>query len=567
MASFSDRAISYAESVLSGDTIACRWVRLAATRFLDDLSTAKKRGLIWDREAVERFCTFAELMPHIKGHWSSPTIELQDWQVFHYANVLGWKWARGPHEGRRRFRTSYKEIARKNGKSTDSATLGLYLLALDGEEGAEVYSAAVTRDQAKVVWSMAHAMTRKVEAFRDRFGVDTQAHSIFQLHTNSKFVSLSSDQDSLEGLNIHCGIVDELHAHKNRAVFDVLASARGARTQPLLWIITTAGDDQAGICYEQRTYTAKILEGKAEDDSFFGIIYTLDEKDDWQDESVWPKANPFLIGAPEADAEILWLDLRAEAAKARELASAQNNFRTKRMNEWVQADVAWMNMVWWDSPACAKPTLLEDFAGADCMGGIDLASRLDLAAAAFVFRDGNDYYPFLRYYLPEQGVLDRASTSAAHYLGWVREGRIVLTPGDVTDYNTIEEDLLGLAKVHRVLQFAYDPWQATQLATSLQSEGLTLVEIRPTVQNFSEPMKELEALAKSGKVHHGGDPVLRWNVANVICHRDAKDNIYPRKPSPDKRIDGVVAVLMALNRWLTQQETTSVYEERGVLAF
>jgi phage terminase large subunit-like protein len=361
------------------------------------------------------------------------------------------------------------------------------------------------------------------------------------LASGSKFEALSAEGSTLDGLNIHFGCVDELHAHKTRTVYDVVETGTGKRDNSLLWVITTAGSNRAGICYEVRTFVTKLLDGVFEDDSQFGIIYGLDDGDDWTVESALIKANP--NWGISVKPEVL-LPLQA---KAMQLPSAVNNFKTKHLNEWVNADTAWMDMRAWD--ACGDPTLdIEAFTGQPCWIGLDLASKTDIAALVQVFPHpemADAYVVFGKYYLPEDTI---SAAGNSQYDGWIRTGRLTVTPGNVIDFGWIEADLLELASRFEVQAVAFDPFQATQLSTRMLAEGLPMIEVRPTVLNFSEPMKTLEALVLQRKLTHDGDPVLAWMASNVVAHLDVKDNIYPRKERAENKIDGIVALIMALSR-------------------
>jgi len=539
-------ANGYIDDVLEGRLPACKWVRLACERQRRDLERLDWQWQ-FDPDRAAHVCRFVELLPHVKGEWARNrgTIVLSPWQCFVLTTVFGWVDA----VGHRRFKKAYTEIPRKNAKSTLSSGVGLYLLTADSEPGAEVYSAATTRDQAKIVWGDARAMTIASPLFRRRFGVETGAHSIFVTQENASFKPLSRDQGgNLDGLNLHGGIVDEFHGHKDRAIWDVLVTAMGARSQPLLWAITTAGFDRSGICYEERSYISKVLDRVIEDEEYFGVIYTIDDADDWADPASWQKANPNwgVSVKPEA--------IEREARKALQMASAQNNFLTKHLNVWVNADTAWMDMRAWD--ACADPSLsLDDFAGEECVLGLDLASKVDIADKIRLFQRGDTYYLFAEHYLPERAV-DAAVNS--QYDGWRREGWLTVTEGEVTDYDVIEDGIRADCTRFAVSEVAFDPFQATQLSGHLLAEGVPMVEMRPTVLNFSEPMKQLEALVLTGKIRHQGDPVLTWMISNVVCHRDAKDNIYPRKERPEMKIDGVVAAIMALGRAMVRGPTGSL---------
>jgi len=542
----------YAEAVVGGDIAACQWVRLACQRQLDDLNRFKGKDspyrfnpVLVDKQGrrfqpADNLCAFVERLPHVKGPLAGQPIHLEPWQVFILTTVYGWV----KPDGKRRFRRAYIEVPRGSGKSALSSAVALYMLAADGEGGAEVYSLATTRDQARIVFGDAQAMARQSAGFRSRFGVGVGAHNIHVLASGSKFEALSAEGSTLDGLNIHFGCIDELHAHKTRTVYDVVETGTGKRDNSLLWVITTAGSNRAGICYEVRTFVTRLLDGVFQDDSQFGVVYGLDDGDDWALEESLIKANP--NWGISVRSEVL-LPLQA---KAMQMPSAVNNFKTKHLNEWVNADTAWMDMRAWDR--CADSGLdLDAYAGQPCWIGLDLASKTDIAALLLVFAhleiDGA-FAVFGRYYLPEDTVY---ATGNSQYPGWMGSGRLTVTPGNVIDFGWIEADLIDFASRFAVQAVAFDPFQATQLSTRMLAEGLPMIEVRPTVLNFSEPMKTLEALVLQEKLIHDGDPVLGWMASNVVAHLDAKDNIYPRKERPENKIDGIVALIMGLSRAIT----------------
>lgn len=539
-------ALRYAKDVVAGKIPAGRFVKAACKRQIEDLKRWKAKGAAYrfDTARANKVCRFIELLPHIKGPKAGEPIILEPWQVFILTTVFGWVKA----DGSRRFRRVYIEVPRGNGKSALSSGVGLYMLCGDGEGGAEVYSFATTRDQAKIVFGDAQNMARRTPGLRTHFGVDVNAHNINVLRTASKFEALSAEGSTLDGLNTHFACVDELHAHKTRAVYDVVETSIGKRAQSLLWVITTAGSNRAGICYEVRGFVIKVLAGAAKDESQFGIVYGLDEEDDWTTEEALIKANPNwgISVMPEV--------LLPLQAKAMTMPSAANNFKTKHLNEWVNADTAWMDMRAWD--ACKDPALdQEHFAGEPTYVALDLASKVDIAAKVALHErtiDGKShYYVFGQYYLPRDTV-ERGENS--QYQGWEHMGLLTVTDGAVIDFEVIEQDLLADCSRFEVREVPYDPFQATQLSTRMAAQGVPMVEMRPTVLNFSEPMKQLEALVLQGRLHHNGDPVLAWMMSNVVAHMDAKDNIYPRKERPENKIDGVVALIMALGRALANNE-------------
>jgi phage terminase large subunit-like protein len=440
----------------------------------------------------------------------------------------------------RRFKTVYVEVARKNAKSTLAAAIGLYMLIEDGEEGAEVYSAATTRDQAKIVFNTARQMALRTTALP----LEVRVHNISFPDTASLFQALHAQGNTLDGYNIHCAINDELHAWTKRSVYDVLETATGSRQQPLMFNITTAGVDTSGICWDTRNYMVRILEGKVDDERFFGIIYTLDKNDNWQDEAVWLKANPNLGVSVYPD------DLRSQAAKAAEVVGQQNAFLTKRMNVWVSSAVAWMNMRKWD-------TCIDEDMGQACYVGIDLASKIDVNSAAQVFSrqvEGEQHiYAFMRHWLPEAAVTEEPT---GLYDGWVRSNHMRVTPGNIIDVDQIENDIMEeIAGPFDLREVAVDPMHnSTQLSVHIAQAGIQTVDVRPTVLNFSEAMKWLEAFVKDERLHVNC-PVLTWMIGNVVVKEDYKDNIYPRKADVMKKIDGVIALLMAINRLMAGDAT------------
>lgn len=451
------------------------------------------------------------------------------------------------------YLTSESYITTHN--STLTSAVGLYMLTKDQEQGAECYSAATTRDQAKIVWNDAKAMANKEPEFKEAFGVHVGAHSISVMETSSVYQALSSEGSTLDGLNTHFGGIDELHAHKTRKIFDVLETSTGSRSQSLLWAITTAGSNRAGICYEQRSYVVKIMTKKAVDESYFGLIYTLDKEDDWQDQAVWGKSNPNL------GVSLYIPDLARLVAKAMQLPSAVNNLLTKRFNVWVNADESWLDMKAWDG--CADNDLdINDFLGEPCVMGFDLASKIDINAKVLIFERDEKFYMFSTFYLPEYAIeIGRNS----QYQGWEREGRLIGTPGRIIDLDLIEDDIRRDNENFILENVGYDPHQATQLVGHLMDDGIEMIEVRPTVLNFSEPMKQLEAIILDNRLVHAGCPIMAWMMSNVVCHHDAKDNIYPRKEREENKIDGPVAAIMALHLILHIDNETSIYENEGVL--
>lgn len=535
-------ARDYRASVASGKVKACKWVKLACKRQDDDLKRFEKHGsYAWNEAEAVRVCQFVELLTHTKGELAGQRIHLEPWQVFILSTVFGW---RRRSDGGRRFRRVYIEVPRGNGKSCLSSGVALYCLVADREPGAEVYSFATTRDQAKIVFGDAKVMAEHNEPLRKKFGLDVLANALYVPSTNSTFQAKSAEGSTLDGLNTHLAVVDELHAHKTRAVYDVVETSLGKRRSSLLWCITTAGFDTSGICYEVRTMSTKVLEKTTEDETQFSIIYTIDEGDDWTSLESLEKANP--NWGVSVRSEVITSLLQ----KARALPSAVNNFKTKHLDVWCSASSAWMDMQAWNR--CASSGLdLSDFEGRPCFIGLDLGAKNDITAKVRLFPNGRSFAIFAEYYLPE-ATIEKATNS--QYSGWVQEGLLTTTNGAMTDMQVIEDGLREDLSRFDVKAIGYDPWNAVALATSLGNAGAPMVEYRNTVQKISEPMKTLEALVQDRRIEHNGDPVMRWMMGNVVAKLDAKDNIFPRKERYENKIDGVVALIMAVGLAGTPEE-------------
>lgn len=540
------RAMAYARGVVDGTISANRFVRLACQRQLDDLERFTGPGSVFyfDADAAERVCFIIQHFPHIKGIWARTRqrIELEDWQCFIVATVFGWKYTA---TDTRRFRVSYVEVPRKNAKSTLTAAVGLYLMACDDEPGAHVVSAAAAREQAKIVFADAQHMARREQGFRDKFGVEVLAHVIVQPGTASKFEALSAEYSNLDGLNLHGALIDELHAHPNRMLWDVLETATGSRAQPLIWAVTTAGVNRHSVCYDQRNHLIDILQGTVEDDVYFGMIYTPDDGDDPWAEETWIKVNP------NYGISIYPESLRTEAKRAMVMPSMQPGFLTKHLDVWVNAATAWLPSGAWEK--CADSVLdIEDFRRESCYVGIDLALRSDIAAIVIAFPPTplRDWWAvFGRFYLPLDTV---TRPDNAHYQGWETAGHLIATEGVVTDFHQILADLVEIGRDHDVVEIAYDPFDAGPLVNDMEREDIKpCVEVRQTAPNMSPAMVELEGLVLSQKIRHTGDPVLAWMFGNVKVKRQG-DLMKPVKDSDEKKIDGVVALLMCIHRQMKQ---------------
>jgi phage terminase large subunit-like protein len=481
--------------------------------------------------------TFFALLRHSKGEWAGQPFVLSPWQAFILWVLFGWMRS----DGTRRFRTAYIEIGRKNGKSTLAAGVGLYLFAADRELGAEVYTAATKRDQARIVHSEAVRMVRLSPGLRRH--VQTFKDNLSMMRTNSKYEPLGADADTMDGLNVHGAVIDELHAHKNRNLWDVLETATGARRQPLLFAITTAGFDRQSLCWQQHDYGEKVLDGIIEDDSYFTFIASLDPDDVWTDRRVWSKANPNLEISVKPES------LEEQCAKAESLPAAQNAFRRLRLNQWTEQVDRWIDLAVWD--ACALPVDARSLEGRPCFGGLDLSATTDLSAFVLIFppvEQGEPWKVLCRFWMPRDNVRRRVDNDRVGYDLWIQEGWIEATEGNVIDYDVIRARVQEDAKRFDIRELAFDRWNATQLCTQLQSDGLAMVPFGQGFASMAAPTKELEKMILGRQLAHGGHPVLRWMVSNVAVKQDAAGNLKPDKGKSSDRIDGVVALVMAVGR-------------------
>ena len=549
---FVPAAIDYAGAVAGGRINACLYARQACERFLRDLDDASHPGSQWDfrPELAKRAMLFAAQMPNIKGPEAGRVIRLMQWQLFTYVNVFGFI---ERATGARRFRQAAVFVPKGNGKTTISAPLAMFLTFGEGEGGAEGYAAAVTRDQARILFEVAQNMVRRSPMMQREWGVGVLTNSIFQQESASKFVPISSDAKALDGLNVQCAVCDEIGSHRTSEVYDALSTAMGKRRQPFLLSISTATANTAGIGKQLWDYLVRLLSQSQEDDRFWGIIYTIDDGDDPWVEDTWIKANPGWGQAVQPDA------IRAIMHQARNNPAQEAAARTRHLNMWIGADEALFSLRAWN--ACADPSLsIEDFAGAPCHMALDLASKTDLAARVLLFERAGGYVAFCRCYLNEGALLEARNPS---YPGWAAEGELIVTPGNETDFGVIEADIIEDCQRFEVQSIAYDPWASTQLAQRLRDQGLPLIEFRSNTQNFSEPTKELDAAMRANRIAHDGNGPLAWCISNVVGHYDARANVYPRKARPENKIDGAIALIMAIARAM-QGPGTSVYETRGL---
>lgn len=533
-------ATAYAEAVLRGEIVAGELVRLACERHLRDLETAAERGLVWDEAEAQRAMAFVESLRQSKGEFAGRPLELLPWQRFVVSSLFAWHQA----DGLRRFRRGYIEVAKKNGKSTLAAAIALYLLLADDEPAAEVYVAATKRDQARVTWDEAWRMVQQTPALRQLTGGIPSRAQITVPSTWSRLEALGRDADSLDGLNPSGVIIDELHAHRDRETIDRLETALGARRQPLLVYTTTAALEDGPVWAETRGYAEQVVRGAIDDDSWFVFVAALDEGDDWTDPAAWPKANPSYPLTPRPEY------LEALCRQALVSRSAQMSFRALNLNSPVALTGGWIDLREWD--ACADPGLsLDAFRGRPVWAGLDLASTRDITALVLVARlpDGR-LATWEEYWAPAETIVARSREDHVPYAVWAESGWMRTTPGAVTDYGAIRERIRELVDDHGLDlgALAYDRWNASQLVAELQADGLVCVPHGQGFASMSGPSRDLEAMLGSGRLVHAGNPVTRWMASNTVAEVDAAGNCKPSKRRSTGRIDGIVALLMALGR-------------------
>ena len=538
--SHAEQALNYAQQVIDGDIPACSLIISACKRFLNDLEKIETDWpYYFDVEAANKAVNFAELMPHTKGRWASKgeTLKAEPWQKFFFCNIFGWK---RKSDDLRRFREVYCKIPRKNGKSFLAAAVGNKMFVADGEFGSEVYSGATTEKQAWEVFRPAKLMVQRSEDFKARFDIEVNAKNMCVLSDGSRFEPLVGNPG--DGSSPSCAIVDEYHEHATDDLYETMITGMGAREQPLMLVITTAGSNLGGPCYEKEQDAVKVLNGSVEDDTLFALIYGIDEDDEWDDPASLIKANPNYGVSISADFLLQQLNI------AKRSATKQNTFRTKHLNQWVGAKSAWMNMLAWRRQ---QKDRLEEFRECPLYLAVDLASRKDAAVIAGIFFDGVERFSFERYYAPEAAAEDNEK-----YRNFAIAGEMVLTPGSQTDQAFIEEEIKNLCQEYDVQGIGFDDWQADYMMTRLMDCGLPVINFNQTVRNMSAPMKELEAQVLDGNFWHAENSCTSWMMGNVVAKIDAKEHIYPRKENDnDKRckIDGAVALIMAMGLTLAEE--------------
>lgn len=512
-------------------------------------------GKYWyDEKAAEHAVSFfEEYLRHSKGEWAGQPLILEPWQRDEIIRPLfGWK----RKDGTRRYRTCWVEVPRKNGKSTLAGGIALYLLRADREPGSEVYSAAADKEQAGIVFRAAASMVESSPELSKR--LKPYRRVIVDPKDSTKFYKiLSADAFRQHGLNAHGVIFDEVHAQPTRDLWDVLTTATGSRRQPLTFAITTAGTDQESICWELHEYARQVKEGIIVDESLLVVMYGADPEEDWTDEAVWAKANPNLGVSIKLDY------LREHCEKAKRLPSYENTFRRLHLNQWTSQLTRWIPMREWD--LCIGEVSAADLEGWECYAGLDLSSTTDVTALVLVFRKGKKVKVLPYFWIPEENVTEKAKLGSVKYDVWVKQGHIFTTEGNAIDHDAVILKIKELMKVYNIKELAFDRWGAAQIVTGLQKLGIEVVQFGQGYASMSAPSKMLETLVLSHDLEHGGHPVLRWMADNVVARQDPAGNLKPDKEKSKKKIDGVVALIMAIGRAFAQ-DAGSVYAERGFVA-
>lgn len=541
----------YIDDVLTGTRPACLYERQAVQRYVSDLEIGEQRNIYFSRKHAQHVIDFFHnYLYHSKGsEFAGSKFILQPWQQFRLWNVFGWR--KDSTEGARRFRVSYTEVPRKNGKTTEAAGVIIYTGFIEGESRAENYTAATKRDQARICFEEAQNMVRSSPVLNSFLKLSRQ--QIFDVKSQSKLEPLSSDKDTLDGLNIHCAIIDELHAHKTSEVVDVLRTATGARHQPLIYEITTAGVNRQGVCYNHRDYTTRVLSGEIVDDSWFGVIYTLDEGDDYRDPANWAKANPNL------NVSRSYSYTEAEVRKATNDAANENVVKRYDFNMWVSSDDQWVSVDYFNKNTTTTLTDSE-LQGMTAYAGLDLASTRDFNSLAVIFYDDVTGLMHVKnwYWCPRHKIDDRMERQTTNFKKWVNQGLINETPGNVVSSDILAADVINICNTYNVQMVAYDRALAySGTIQALISAGIPVNEQSQNIMAMSEPTKTLEKKMVDGSLTNDGNPVTAWQLGNVVIYRDANDNIKIVKNRSQDKVDGIVAQVMAMAELMSNRAIDS----------
>jgi phage terminase large subunit-like protein len=503
-----------------------------------------ERSNNFSKDRADRALQFISALTHTKDRWAGQDFQPRPWQVAIIRELFGRM--RADYHSRRAYRTCYFEIPRKNGKSELAAAMALYGLVGDRVVGAEVYSAAADREQAALVFNVAAQMVRNDRRLAARLKIIDSQKRIVDHQTGSFYRAISAEAYSKHGFNASMVIYDELHAAPSRELWDVLTTSMGARTEPLVVAITTAGYDRHSICWEQHDYAMKVLDGTVVDPSFYPVIFAAADDADWLDEAVWRKANPALEDFRDLD------EMRSLAHKAQHIPALQNTFRRLYLNQWTEQATRWIDMAEWD--ACKGGTnwlqLREQMKGRRSFAGLDLSTRDDMTALVLLFdQDDGTKVTMPFYWVPQDNILKRSNRDRVPYDQWARDGMIISTPGNQVDQARVRQDINRICQEYSIQELGFDPFDASWMNQALQDDGIRIVEMKPGRRDQSSGTKDLGALVVSHKLVHGGHPILRWNAGNMVVKQTPEGDIYPDKSKITERIDGMTALIDAVSVW------------------
>ena len=522
--------------------------------------------IYYDEKGVERVIQIFRLLKHTSGEYYGKRFQLLPWQIFVLSWIFGWKYK---ESGYRVTRKAYVEVAKKNGKSELAGAIGLYGAFFDGEMGAECYSAANKYDQATICWNAGKVMATQFMQESKKFASICKVYDsittrgLKNVQGESSFKPIAADSKTLDGVRPHFAIIDEYHEAKDDSILRNLASGMVNRTQPLLFIITTAGFNINGPCHQYRKVVNDIVSGKKEDKSTFGLIFTANKDDDWNDEKTWQKANPSIGTTPS------WDGLRTEYTKAlNEGQSAEINFKTKNLNIWVRQSKTWItDKIWMQGN---KTESEEKLMGSECYAAVDLSTKWDLTCFGLLFPPTPERDSFIfkaKYYCPQEGATFRAKKDGVPYLDWAKDKHLYLTEGNVTDFNAVQLDIQEAMQNYSVQKVYYDPWQSTQFASELFADGVPMEQFRQTVVNYNEPIREMEALISKGQIWHGGDPVLRWMAGNITLKTNHTGLVMFDKDKSQEKIDGMVVLAMCYAAYMDSKKGQRPFDAESVISF
>lgn len=535
------------------------WIRLAAQRFLDDLKRARAKDAPFKFDAwhAKDVCLFAEDLPHVEGTWDTPTIVLHEAHVFFLVNLFGFR----KPDGTRRFTTALMAVARKNAKSTLASIIGLYCQNCENENGPQVITGATTGQQARIVFKVAKTMVEKTADLRAAFGLEPFANAIASYNNGGTFKPINAKASTQDGLNPSCTILDELHAHKNHDLLNVLKSAAGARRNPLFLYLTTEGYANPGPWEDEREFAKKVLRGLIEADHYLVVYYAVDEKDedlgteedDDFDEAAWRKANPLMDVNP-----ILLGEIRKAALEAKDKPGAHSEFKIKRLNRPSSVSKGWINITKWRQ--CKKPVDIEFLRKHPCHGGLDLSATTDLTSFRLVWDIEGFLYTYGWRWVPSAAVRRRTQRGLVPYAGWVLSKALIESGNEAIDYAPIEAKIIEVKETFNLMSVGYDGWNASQTVQRLNAAGVKMEQFIQGPKSYHPAMQALEVAYLNEKFAHGNDQILNWNASNLVAREDANLNKAPDKRKSVEKIDDMCALLMGIGRTIVENPPKPKYQ-------